>query len=117
VEAKCVALGKDFFHESLREEGFEPSSWAWAPGAAATWAWTARTWTGCCPAPTCSSTAAWQGNPGGRRVVIIGGGNTAIDCARTCWRLGAKEVTVFYRRSRSEMPANDIEVVEAETNT
>jgi NADPH-dependent glutamate synthase beta subunit-like oxidoreductase len=52
--------------------------------------------------------------PVGERVVVIGGGNTAIDCARTCWRLGAKEVTVLYRRSRSEMPANDIEVVEAD---
>jgi NADPH-dependent glutamate synthase beta subunit-like oxidoreductase len=52
--------------------------------------------------------------PVGEKVVIIGGGNTAIDCARTCWRLGASEVTVLYRRSRAEMPANDIEVEEAE---
>ena len=52
--------------------------------------------------------------PVGEKVIIIGGGNTAIDCARTCWRLGSKEVTVLYRRSRAEMPANDIEVEEAE---
>lgn len=50
----------------------------------------------------------------GKRVVIIGGGNTAIDAARTSWRLGAEEVTVLYRRSRKEMPAADYEVVEAE---
>ncbi len=50
----------------------------------------------------------------GERVAVIGGGNTAIDAARTSWRLGAKEVTVLYRRSRSEMPANDIEVEEAQ---
>jgi formate dehydrogenase beta subunit len=51
--------------------------------------------------------------PVGEKVAIIGGGNTAIDAARTSWRLGAKEVTVIYRRSRKEMPANDIEVEEA----
>jgi formate dehydrogenase major subunit len=50
----------------------------------------------------------------GNRVAIIGGGNTAIDAARTSWRLGAKEVTVLYRRSRQEMPAADYEVDEAE---
>ncbi len=50
----------------------------------------------------------------GRRVVVIGGGNTAMDCARTAVRLGAEEVAVYYRRSRQEMPAEDIEVVEAE---
>ena len=50
----------------------------------------------------------------GAKVVIIGGGNVAIDCARTCWRLGAQEVEVLYRRTRTEMPAWDIEVEEAE---
>ncbi len=55
-----------------------------------------------------------QETPIGERVVIVGGGNTAIDCARTCWRLGAKEVTILYRRSRAEMPANDYEIEEAE---
>ncbi len=40
-----------------------------------------------------------------QRVAIIGGGNTAVDAARTCVRLGAKEVTIIYRRSRDEMPA------------
>lgn len=50
----------------------------------------------------------------GRRVVVIGGGNTAIDAARTALRLGAEEVTVIYRRSREEMPATKREVEEAE---
>ena len=50
----------------------------------------------------------------GDKIAVIGGGNTAIDAARTSWRLGAKEVTVLYRRSRAEMPANDIEIEEAE---
>ncbi len=48
------------------------------------------------------------------RVLIVGGGNTAIDCARTCLRLGFKEVTIVYRRSRTEMPARDEEVEAAE---
>ncbi|MEW5722923.1 MAG: RnfABCDGE type electron transport complex subunit B [Thermodesulfobacteriota bacterium] len=52
--------------------------------------------------------------PVGKRVVIIGGGNTAMDAARTSWRLGVEEVILLYRRSRKEMPANDIEIEEAE---
>ncbi len=50
----------------------------------------------------------------GSRVVVIGGGNVAIDCARTAWRSGVAEVTLLYRRTREEMPAWDIEVDEAE---
>jgi len=46
----------------------------------------------------------------GDRVGIIGGGNTAIDTARTALRLGSKEVTIFYRRTRVEMPAAEAEV-------
>jgi len=49
-----------------------------------------------------------------RRVAVIGGGNAAIDVARTCLRLGAKEVHVIYRRSREAMPAIPEEVQEAE---
>jgi len=49
----------------------------------------------------------------GRRVVVIGGGNTAIDVAREAVRLGAEEVTVAYRRTEAEMPAYPHEVVEA----
>jgi len=50
----------------------------------------------------------------GERVVVIGGGNVAIDSARTALRLGAREVTVIYRRSREEMPARREEVKNAE---
>ncbi len=50
----------------------------------------------------------------GERVVIVGGGNVAIDAARTCIRLGCREVTVAYRRTRSEMPAHEEEVIQAE---
>ena len=48
------------------------------------------------------------------RVIIVGGGNVAIDCARTCLRLGFKDVTIVYRRSRAEMPGRKEEVEEAE---
>jgi heterodisulfide reductase subunit A-like polyferredoxin len=50
----------------------------------------------------------------GKKVAVIGGGNTAIDCSRTAKRLGAKEVTIVYRRSRGEMPASNEEVTAAE---
>ena len=49
----------------------------------------------------------------GRRVVVYGGGNTAMDAARTAKRLGATEAIVVYRRTRKSMPAHDIEVEEA----
>jgi NADPH-dependent glutamate synthase beta subunit-like oxidoreductase/Pyruvate/2-oxoacid:ferredoxin oxidoreductase delta subunit len=50
----------------------------------------------------------------GEKVAVVGGGNSAIDAARTSKRLGAKEVSVLYRRSREEMPALPSEVEEAE---
>jgi heterodisulfide reductase subunit A len=61
----------------------------------------------------------WSVNSGekmqiGKNVVVIGGGNVAIDAAITALRLGANEVTILYRRSREEMPANPWEVKEAE---
>lgn len=57
-----------------------------------------------------------QGNPVniGSRVAVCGGGNTAMDACRTAVRLGAKEVYVIYRRTRNEMPAEDIEIKESE---
>jgi len=58
-----------------------------------------------------------EGNPlplGGKKVIVVGGGNTAMDASRTSLRLGADEVTVLYRRTKAEMPANDYEIKEAE---
>lgn len=49
----------------------------------------------------------------GRRVVIYGGGNTALDVARTAKRLGASEALIVYRRTREQMPAHDFELQEA----
>jgi glutamate synthase (NADPH/NADH) small chain len=45
----------------------------------------------------------------GRRVAVIGGGDTAVDCARSALRLGAEDVTIVYRRTEIEMPGNKVE--------
>ncbi len=50
----------------------------------------------------------------GKRVVVVGGGNVAMDAARTARRLGAASVTVAYRRSRDEMPAHHVESTDTE---
>ena len=50
----------------------------------------------------------------GRRVAIYGGGNTAMDAARTAKRLGAEEAMIIYRRDREHMPAHEFEAIEAE---
>lgn len=50
----------------------------------------------------------------GPRVAVVGGGNTAVDAARTALRLGAERILIIYRRSRDEMPANSEEIQEAE---
>ena len=49
----------------------------------------------------------------GRKVVVYGGGNTAMDVARTAKRLGAEEAIIVYRRTRDKAPANDEEITEA----
>ncbi|MEO0983374.1 MAG: NAD(P)-dependent oxidoreductase [Pseudomonadota bacterium] len=53
-------------------------------------------------------------NAEGRRVVVIGGGDTAMDCVRTAVRQGAKSVTCLYRRDRANMPGSQREVANAE---
>jgi formate dehydrogenase beta subunit len=52
--------------------------------------------------------------PIGKRAAVVGGGNSAIDCVRTLLRLGCEEVYIVYRRTRKEMPANEVEIVAAE---
>ncbi len=56
---------------------------------------------------------AAAGKPG-NNVIIIGGGNAAVDSARTALRLGCENVQIVYRRTRQEMPADEEEIVEAE---
>ncbi|MDD3927661.1 MAG: FAD-dependent oxidoreductase, partial [bacterium] len=55
-----------------------------------------------------------QRSEAGRRVAVVGGGNAAVDAARTALRLGAEEVTILYRRLREDMPAEPAEIKAAE---
>ncbi len=59
---------------------------------------------------------AYRGRPVevGKRVVVLGGGYTAMDCASTSWRLGADEISIVYRRSRDEMVVDEEELTETE---
>ena len=59
------------------------------------------------------SVALGQPKPIGKRVAVVGGGNTAMDACRTAVRLGAEQVYIIYRRTRREMPANAEEIEEA----
>ena len=49
----------------------------------------------------------------GKKIAVIGGGNTAIDSARTAIRLGAREVVILYRRAEEDMPADKVEIADA----
>ncbi len=116
VEVKTgVSMGADFTIKSLREEGYDAIFLG-------TGAWDSRglgvegeELKGVIPGTHfLIDRGLGKQTPVGEKVAIIGGGNTALDAARTSWRLGAREVTVLYRRSRKEMPANAIEIEEAE---
>jgi NADPH-dependent glutamate synthase beta subunit-like oxidoreductase len=61
-----------------------------------------------------SNLAKGDAPPIGRIAAVIGGGNTAIDCTRNLIRLGAEKVYIVYRRTRGEMPANEVEIEAAE---
>ena len=111
IDIKCnEALGRDFTTEDLAEEydavflaiGAQSSRMAGIPGEDAE-----RVWGG---VELLDRVACDQKVELGKRVVVIGGGNTAIDVARTAVRLGADEVTIVYRRTREEMPALDVEI-------
>lgn len=52
--------------------------------------------------------------PEGKRVVVVGGGNVAMDCVRSSFRIGKPDVHLIYRRTKAEMPADPVEIREAE---
>jgi len=109
-----VSMGKDFTLKGLKDEGFDAiflGTGAWDSRGLGVAGEELR---GVIPGTRfLIDRGLGKDTPVGARVAIIGGGNTALDAARTCWRLGAGEVTILYRRSRKEMPANDIEIEEA----
>jgi len=116
VEVKTgTEIGKDVSFEDLRKMGFQ----AVFVGAGAHKSQGLKV-EGCdLEGVTDALDFLWSSNCGkktrvGKNVVVVGGGNVAMDAARTAKRNGAEMVTVLYRRSRDEMPANPWEVKEAE---
>ena len=110
-------MGRDFTIESLRKEGFDAifmGIGAWKDYALGIEGEDA---VGCWKGIEFLSKVAGSPDkriPIGKRVAVVGGGNSAIDCVRTLLRLGADEVILVYRRTRKEMPANEVEIVAAE---
>lgn len=117
VEIKTgVAVGKDVSFSSLRERGYD----AIFVGVGAHKGQELRVEGVDLNGVMHALDFLWMVNSGkapdvrGKRVVVIGGGNVAVDSARTALKCGAGEATIFYRRSLEEMPANPWEVKEAE---
>ncbi len=109
-------FGKDTTLEQLKQEGFEAFFFAIGAHAAHRLGIPGeQTCTGVHEAiDFLQRVALGDRRAPGHRVVIVGGGNVAIDAARTCLRLGCQEVTLAYRRTRLEMPADQEEVEQAE---
>jgi NADH-quinone oxidoreductase subunit F len=109
------ALGRDFTLRSLRAQGFEAVMLAIGAPLGMGLGIAGDDAEGITDALAFLRTYNLRGSvPVGKNVVVIGGGNSAIDAARTALRLGAESVTVVYRRSREAMPAYEEEIEEAE---
>jgi NADH-quinone oxidoreductase subunit F len=108
-------LGKDFTLQQLRDEGYEAVFLAVGAPLGARLGIPGEDAEGVAEALGFLREYNIRGSaPVGKNVVVIGGGNAAIDAARTAMRLGAKAVTILYRRTRAEMPAYEEEIHEAE---
>jgi len=109
-------FGKDVTFEGLKKEGYE--AFFIAVGAHKSWGLDIKgekDFSGVFDAVTLlKDVALGDHHAPGKQVVVIGGGNVAIDAARTSLRLGAHKVTIAYRRSRTQMPADIEEVEQAE---
>ncbi|MFA5863143.1 MAG: NADH-quinone oxidoreductase subunit NuoF [Phycisphaerae bacterium] len=108
-------LGKDFTLKSLRDEGYEAVFLACGAPNGSLLGIPGEKATGVIDAIGMLREYNLTGNTKvGQNVVVVGGGNAAIDAARCAVRLGAKSVTVVYRRTRAEMPAYAEEIDEAQ---
>ena len=108
-------LGKDFSLEGLRAEGYEAVFLAVGAPEGLALELPGREASGVVDSMAFLRQYNIRGSaPVGRNVVVIGGGNAAIDAARTALRLGAEKVTVVYRRTREQMPAYAEEIDEAQ---
>lgn len=118
IEARLnQRLGQDYSIEAIREQGYDAiflGIGAWQdlslriPG---------EEMKGCYRAIEFLSSVASAPDkkvPVGKSAAVVGGGNSAIDCVRTLLRLGVQDVYILYRRTRKEMPANEVEIVAAE---
>jgi len=116
VEHRCNAkFGQDFDIDSLKADGYDAifmGIGAWKDSSLRV---EGEQLQGCYTGiDFLSRLADGEPIPTGRSAVIIGGGNTAIDCTRNLLRLGVEEVNLVYRRTRNEMPANPVEIEAAE---
>ncbi|MDF7823070.1 FAD-dependent oxidoreductase [Pontiellaceae bacterium B12227] len=116
VDIQCdQQLGRDFTLQSLKEEGYEAVFLAVGAPEGLKLGLPGEEAEGVYEAMTFLRDYNIRGSvPVGKQVVIIGGGNAAIDAARTAARLDAETVTVLYRRTREQMPAYEEEIEEAE---
>ncbi|MBR2182192.1 MAG: FAD-dependent oxidoreductase [Acidaminococcaceae bacterium] len=106
-----VSVGKDFTLEDLRKE-YDAVYLSFGAHTSKKMRIAGEDSTGVIPAINLLGNVG-NGNPPdltGKKVVIVGGGNVAMDAARTSVRLGAEKVYIAYRRSRAEMPALDEEI-------
>jgi NADH-quinone oxidoreductase subunit F len=108
-------LGKDFTISDLKDQGFEALFLAVGAPNGTGLGLQGETMPGCVEAIEFLRAYNLDGKQKvSGKVVVVGGGNAAVDAARTALRLGAETVTVVYRRTRAEMPAYEEEVEEAE---
>ncbi len=116
VDVECgVRLGKDFTLQSLREQGYDAVFLGVGAPNGARLGIPGEDFQGVVESIRFLREYNLRGSvPVGKKVVVIGGGNAAIDAARTAIRLGAESVTILYRRTRDEMPAYTEEIEEAE---
>ena len=107
-------LGRDFTLESLKRDGYEAVFLGLGAQKASAMGARGEDAPGVMSGLDLLARIARGEKPNlGHRAIVIGGGNTAMDAARSAVRLGVTEVIVAYRRTRQEMPAQDIEIEEA----
>jgi len=110
-----LVLGKDFTIDSLLKKGFESIFVGLGAQVGKPMHVENENVEGVLSGVEFLKTVEMKTNPDIKgRVVVVGGGNTAIDAARTSLRLGAEEVILLYRRTRKEMPANIMEIEAAD---
>ena len=108
-------LGKDFSLNDLKDQGYDAAYVATGASACLTLGLEGEDAKGVTQALNFLREYNIRGSvPVGKKVVIVGGGNAAVDASRTAMRLGAEEVTLIYRRTREQMPAYEEEIEEAE---